>query len=320
MLIVLEGADRTGKSSLVEELQLMIAGLGRKVVSIHRGVPEPGSHPLTDYALPISVYEPSACMHSLVCDRLHIGDFVYGPLYRDGPRQTAAQRAFTDSLIEARGGLKVHVTATAECVRARCEKAGEDYLKPEHISKVLTDFDRECDEDWSTVDTTEWSTKNDTRRVARRLIELARDAERQHLGIYNAAPDYTGPRRPRVLLVVDDPIDPTSLRGVSYGAAAPWEGTAGEYLHGALADAGVNTAAMVGIVGTDAPDLGALHAALGCPPVVALTSGPTRIEPLVAHRMVPPVKWLEAASAAPALAADSRKLYGIELARCVVFN
>lgn len=75
MLIILEGPDGAGKSTLAQELA---AHLGRttsdKVEVWHRGAPT--HHPLEEYLLPLLSYRPGTG-HHLILDRWHWGEAVY---------------------------------------------------------------------------------------------------------------------------------------------------------------------------------------------------------------------------------------------------
>lgn len=76
MLIILEGPDGSGKSTLAKALQQETGG-----DIIHRSAPV--EHPLIEYVAPLSGYNGSG---TLILDRWHLGEEVYGPLYRGGSR------------------------------------------------------------------------------------------------------------------------------------------------------------------------------------------------------------------------------------------
>lgn len=275
MLIVIEGPDRVGKSTLVGECRRMISDAGRQVVSMHRGSPDPDSHPLHDYALPISVYTPASpgdrgtC--SIICDRLHLGDLTYGPIYRGECRQTAEMVHYTTALIDARGGVKVHMTSDPEIVIRRVKAEGEinSYLKIPDVHRVVDAYRQVCGPDWLDVNTASWRSLGDTRGAARILVQWAREREAKVRPVYEIDSDYVGPLRPRALFVGQERDDaPAPPR---YAAYTPWENSAGEFLIGGIIDAGYSLSADVGVTSlSPSSDIASLHAVLGSPKVIAL--------------------------------------------------
>lgn len=282
MLIVIEGPDRVGKSTMASTLRTrMVAGLNRRVVTIHRGAPKDTDHPLRDYALPISTYSPTTptdrMTHSMVTDRWHLGDLVYGPIYRGECRQTLQMIAYTEALITARGGIRLHMTADPAIIMKRIENEGEDnsYLKLADVSHVVASFRQVCDGAdgaWIRTDTTGWTDESYTVRAADKLIDTALKTEAMALPIHLSDSDYVGPLRPRFLVVGNDTETRRSGHGdrTSYAAFTPWEGSIAEYLIGCMLESGMNMFSDTGLTKTNGYSLGALHKALGQPSIIAL--------------------------------------------------
>jgi thymidylate kinase len=286
MLITIEGPDRVGKSTLASALRTrLIAEHNRRVVSVHRGAPKDGDHPLRDYAAPIATYSPTTTTdrmtHSMVTDRWHLGDLVYGPIYRGECRQTLEMVAYTDALITARGGVRVHMTADPKVIMRRIEEEGEDnsYLKIADVSHVVASFRQVCGLQWIRTDTTDWTTDAHTINNADELIKVAAKLEAIALPIYMTDSDYVGALRPRFLIVGNDTDAERNRdqyhahdRGArrSYAAYTPWEGSTAEYLISCVLEAGMDLNSNTGITKTNGYSLKALHAALGEPKVIAL--------------------------------------------------
>jgi len=273
MLVVLEGPDRVGKTTLARLIARRMRDLGRNSMVVHRGAPQPGDHPLRDYAIPIAVYTPTTSddheTHSIVCDRLHYGDLTYGPVYRDEIRQTSAMVAFTDGLIAARGGVKVHVTADAALIEQRVRDEGEDesYLKVKDVLRIVKLYNAVCGHDWKRINTTSWGRAEvEAGEVASILTKQARELETKARSIEVAATEYVGPHRPRALLIVND--DATH-RNDGIATMTPWEHSVAETFIQAMIDAGLSLSSDVGMVNTDpTQDLRALHSWLGRPAVI----------------------------------------------------
>lgn len=267
LLVIFEGVDRAGKTTLVKAVQDALAADGEHVEVIKRGQPRLGVHPLVEYAEPIaSAYSPR-----VLCDRWHVGEMVYGPIYREGSRLGDAQRAFIDGLLVAHGALLVHVTARPEVIIERCRRWGEAFLREEHVSQVVTEFARQTSDDahWLTVDTSTTSLA-DVPRITKLIVRCARDRTRDVVSLMGLRTDYHGPPHPSALLVGDRPAN---HEVTPYAAFTPWHGNSGEYLFNALYDVGLLTPGHVpaiGFVNSHGTDLATLYAVLGRPPVVAL--------------------------------------------------
>lgn len=143
MFIILEGADGTGKSTLSDAI-VRALDPGR----LYRHGPltnldmRPGTHVISraqptrsylDEYLP--TYAPGINVN-VVADRWHVGESIYGPLYRNSHVDPLEEETLENLLI-AMGVLMVIVTAPINVVRARISERGEDFLKPEHLKQVL---------------------------------------------------------------------------------------------------------------------------------------------------------------------------------------
>jgi hypothetical protein len=139
VLITLEGVDGSGKSTLAADL----------VAEIQREYPDDEVHllhagplktdPYTAYVEPIEDYVPNSGVH-YVLDRWHVGEIIYGPLYRgmsaiDGTLYARLENAFFKS-----GMATFHVTQPLDEIRRRLEARGEDFLQDEHVEQVWQAF------------------------------------------------------------------------------------------------------------------------------------------------------------------------------------
>src|SRR4051812_12260533 len=132
-LILLEGVDGSGKSTLVDDFLLQLPHTG---IHFSRGPLK--LHPLIDYLLPLVDYRPGI---DIVCDRWHLGELVYGPLYRARSRLTPAMELYIDLFLESRGALKLWVDTPFEQVQTRLKIRGEDFLQEQHV-RLVWDFYR----------------------------------------------------------------------------------------------------------------------------------------------------------------------------------
>lgn len=263
MLIILEGVDGAGKSTLAAQLAADIPGAEVRHFS------QPEAHPLTEYGLPIEAYRPGTRQH-LICDRFHIGEMIYSELYRDGSLLGEAGFWWMRQLLKSRGALVLNVTAPLELIEQRLAERGEDFLESHHVAWVREEFLR-----WANLGDA-WSPESPVPDGYRRAL-IAEAATREALAnrVVGNLPHYVGPLMPDLLLVGDTP-NPDSARGYPLHSTvfAPYPGSSGKYLIERVVLQAPNPDA-IGLVNAyhhnDEPiDLQGLWYALNCPRVVAL--------------------------------------------------
>lgn len=136
MIILLEGPDGSGKTTLAKEIE-RLGGATR----LHAG--KPGPEPLVDYIAPIADRDTF-----YVLDRWHVGELVYGPLHRGGSRLTPAGARAINELLASRGCLLIHCTADLATLCMNLRRRGDrphDSLGYERIRfwQVINDLPHE---------------------------------------------------------------------------------------------------------------------------------------------------------------------------------
>lgn len=129
-IIILEGVDGSGKSTLADKLAVAGEAAGYKVIKEHRGPIQ--STIVDEYVRPLF---DVAHDELLIADRWHVGELIYGPLYR-GVSLAKPHLEAIEGLLDMLHGVRVIVTAPLPVIRTRLEARGEDYLKPEHVERV----------------------------------------------------------------------------------------------------------------------------------------------------------------------------------------
>ena len=122
-LTIVEGVDGAGKSTLIDRLN--------KTESIHCGPLK--RNPLDEYIMSLSHYDGG---QDIVCDRLHVGELVYGPIYRGESKLTEQMRRYVEMFLESRGAVKITLDAPLHEIARRLELRGEDFLQPEDLERV----------------------------------------------------------------------------------------------------------------------------------------------------------------------------------------
>lgn len=127
MLIILEGPDGAGKTTLAERLSNEIHGI---VDVRHCGQPERG--PIDEYIYPLMQYLPGYDDH-IIYDRHYLGELVYGPLYREQSNIDIAMKWTIEEFLNQRGALLVHVTHEVDVLKQRCKDKNEDFLNESDV-------------------------------------------------------------------------------------------------------------------------------------------------------------------------------------------
>ncbi|MGH9202177.1 MAG: hypothetical protein ACRD2A_13190 [Vicinamibacterales bacterium] len=266
MLVIIEGTDCTGKSTLAERL---IDATGAHL--IHRGPPI--RHPLEEYVLDLFPREPR-----VVCDRWHLGELVWPTIYGRDSVYDDAMFNYTEAFLRSRGALVVYCASTVSAIRKRLKARGDNTFRSEHIVPSCTLFENVARR--STLPQLTYSIEH----------PVPTEAIIQRAGTLTAATKF------RTYSIIGNTFDPTLLlvgdqanngrRGVL--PFMPYPSTSGHYLFGLDLDwrrVAVTNAA----VDEQPQDMRALWNQLGQPRVVALGSNATKrlLEQDVPHGAVP---------------------------------
>ena len=202
MLIILEGVDGAGKSTLADALiteHKSRHGSYRAKV-LHRGPLDKDRDPLDEYENSLE-YSAADFASLTVCDRWYLSEMIYGPLYRGRSRLDEFRWVHVNKFLEARGALKIVVTAKASTIIERLDSRGEDYLKPEHIKLVHHKYHQ-------FGPATGWMMVNSDWPIdVKGILRTAKALEAKVRGIAHLK-TYVGPPNPEVLLVSNEPGRP----------------------------------------------------------------------------------------------------------------
>lgn len=129
-VVILEGIDGAGKSTLAKKIADLIPRHFDTVLT-HRGVPKHG--PELEYMHQLEWLRNN---HFMVADRYHVGDLIYGPIYRNESLTKDYWFAAIEDKLNQLNATKIILLPPLDVVRQRLEARGEDYLQPEHVHKV----------------------------------------------------------------------------------------------------------------------------------------------------------------------------------------
>lgn len=144
MLIICEGVDNGGKTTLIQALA-RLHNDPKNLVIRHQGPPPDGANLVEHYErelLTDLLPQIRSTTTLVLLDRHHVGELIYGPVYRGGSRLSPGAAMHVDLLLQALGGIRVLVQPNRlDEVRRRYEVLGDGLLQPEHLGQVYTSYE-----------------------------------------------------------------------------------------------------------------------------------------------------------------------------------
>lgn len=128
MLIILEGPDGAGKSTLAREIESEIGAM-----VLHRGPPT--EHPLDEYETPLFPYRPREDIH-IVCDRWHVGEWVYPRVLGRKSQADKAMWRHLELFLAARGALIIYLMPGLDVLRRRLHRDGDWLIKTDQLADI----------------------------------------------------------------------------------------------------------------------------------------------------------------------------------------
>ena len=138
MLVILEGPDCAGKTTLAEKIvtRLAVKYPHQRTTLLHRGPPV--SHPLDEYVAPLLGYRPGE--EHIVCDRWHWGEVVYPAVLNRPTKMTPWLFEYVEQFLRMRGAVTVHVTAEPKVLLDRLARRGDDLIDAVRLADAAYRF------------------------------------------------------------------------------------------------------------------------------------------------------------------------------------
>jgi len=130
-LIIIEGCDKTGKSTLALEY------INEGYECFHFGEPRPEEDTYRTYMTFLNSLDPEK---KYVLDRFHLGEIVYGKIYRNGEGLTKEQFRNINLKIAKFNHMLVLCEQPIDIIEKKFEENEEDYAQIEDIRKILKFF------------------------------------------------------------------------------------------------------------------------------------------------------------------------------------
>lgn len=261
MLIIIEGVDRTGKSTLAETIcKIADAKL------VHSS--KPSGHPLETYEGDLMSYDPRR--DRLVLDRWHIGERVWPTIFGRESEYDMPMFKHTEMFLRSRGAVVVYAERTDHEQWARELAEFNEPINGVTGAHARHLFDEALVQRYWNEQSYNFH-KDNVHHFARTITKRAEREARDSAKILDVTTEYVGSMRPRTLLIGERQNDgPGAVLTSPNLPFVPYRGTSGHFMWDDLEywqDLGACNATKKD--GTP-ENLVALWRALGRPTVVAL--------------------------------------------------
>lgn len=142
MLVIIEGADGAGKTTLASALVAMATADRVVPWIIHKSQPAEDEDLRLTYVNDLEFYEPNIIhSHLVVCDRWHLGEMIYGPIYRGRSQLQDQDVLKIDRLIDKKGGVRLFLDAPDRRLIYRAFTRGESFVQtPRDLIQIAIQY------------------------------------------------------------------------------------------------------------------------------------------------------------------------------------
>lgn len=127
MLVIVEGVDRTGKSSLCERLRADYGG-----TLVHFGPPE--THPILEYLGPISPYRPGKM--NMFVDRHYLGELVWPKFFGRSSLMTDEIQDLIEQTLDSLGACCVLAVRDPHELNEACAAENEPVGRKAWLAQI----------------------------------------------------------------------------------------------------------------------------------------------------------------------------------------
>ena len=131
MIIILEGPDGAGKTTLATQLSLMT-----KYKVVHYSYPKNQEEADRMYINYISDLKKAG---NIIIDRCWYSDMTYGPVMRGGATITYPEMFDLERIVARKGGMIIYCTDSKAALWQRVSRRGDDYVKSKEQFDAIWD-------------------------------------------------------------------------------------------------------------------------------------------------------------------------------------
>lgn len=229
MLIVIEGCDLTGKSTLAARLAEMVDDS----VVHHAGPCR--EHPLVEYEMPLADYDPNDAHAEIpehpILDRWHLGEQVWPQIFKRETKLDVAVARHLELFMRSRGAWYVYAERSAPRLQEAIRNADPpEPITPAQVPLVLDLFERAVQ--FAGRPCSSWNFERDGETVMEGIISNAFAMAEGVWPVWDIiGHSWIGSPAPRVILVGDTPAPVQKHTASIPGAVfAPFTATSGHYL------------------------------------------------------------------------------------------
>jgi thymidylate kinase len=133
-MVIFEGSDAAGKSTLELELQNRLNWDIIKGSSFE--LAKKANDELFNHFKEVTLNNPNA-----IIDRWAISNYIYADIFKDYTRITDQQLQYLESLIEANNDTIVYVRADPEVIKHRLRQRGDEYIEEKDVDSIIKAYD-----------------------------------------------------------------------------------------------------------------------------------------------------------------------------------
>jgi len=277
VLILLEGPDGAGKSSLAAKLATELKKIGT-VEQWHKGPPT--KHPLDEYEMPLLKYRPGR-NHHIIADRWHLGELVYPHVFGRESKYSSAVHHHLEAFLRSRGALLVYTCPPIGVLKSRLARRGDSMVEADQLLAIVKWYMGALT--FTQLPVYRGHGTSDLNTVSS-ILRAGRLHEQKAYKL-NSYITYTGSDRPKFLLVGDIRKNQERVLGPAF---MPYPATSGVFLHDALPF--FDVVRHCGVMNVnDVDDFATAHKILGEPLICALgKNAHERLESMgIEHGAVP---------------------------------
>ncbi len=141
MIICFDGVDGTGKSTFAQNVVQELKNRFPKDTVLYKHATQIKKDVYTEYADLFETYVPNSGVH-YVLDRWHIGEQIYGPLFRGKSAFTDISFRWMELFLASKGMRTWLMTQPESVIKERLENRGEDFISLDQVAFIQKEYQR----------------------------------------------------------------------------------------------------------------------------------------------------------------------------------